>query len=68
MKPAKKRNTQDWKSTTKTEGGGYKTYHFSQWLVLFHEVSSDWSYKSQIRKKIAFSRNWKIWTKAGIFG
>ena len=27
-----------------TGGGGYKTNHFSEWLVLFHELSRDWSF------------------------
>ena len=34
-----------------TTGGGYKTNHFSEWLVLFHEFSSAWSYRSHSRTK-----------------
>ena len=33
-----------------TGGGIYNINHFSKWLVLFHEFSSDWCYKSQFRK------------------
>ena len=33
-----------------TGEGVYNTNHFSEWLVLFRECSSDWCYKSQIRK------------------
>ena len=33
-------------------GGVYNTNHFSEWLVLFHEFSSDWCYKSHSHLKI----------------
>ena len=41
------------KNANFTGEGGYKTNHFSEWLVLFHEFLSDWSYKSRFRLEIS---------------
>ena len=57
------RYRREYVSLKTTGGGGYKTNHFSDWLVLFHEFSSDWSYKRQIRKKWPFAEIGKIYVK-----